>query len=63
MKEKIALFCDIHPDAVIPNQDVDTIYEVPLCLEAAGLDEILLPVWVYGMVKETLPSGGSLWKD
>ena len=42
LKEKIALFCDIHPDAVIPNQDVDTIYEVPLCLEAAGLDEFLL---------------------
>lgn len=42
LKEKIALFCDIQPDAVIPNQDVDTIYEVPLCLEAAGLDEILL---------------------
>lgn len=42
LKEKIALFCDIHPEAVIPNQDVDTIYEVPLCLEAAGLDEILL---------------------
>lgn len=42
VKGKIALFCDIDPDAVVSNQDVDTIYEVPLYLEEAGLDEILL---------------------
>lgn len=42
VKNKIALFCDIDPDAVIPNQDVETIYEVPLLLEQAGLDKIVL---------------------
>lgn len=42
LKAKIALFCDIDPKAVISNQDVGTIYEVPLCLEQAGLDDIVI---------------------
>jgi CTP synthase len=42
LKAKIALFCDININAVISNQDVDTIYEVPLYLEKAGLDEIVI---------------------
>ncbi|MCL5046479.1 MAG: CTP synthase, partial [Actinobacteria bacterium] len=37
MREKIALFCDTDPDAVIQNIDADTIYAVPLLLEAEGL--------------------------
>ena len=37
LREKIALFADIDARAVISNIDVDTIYEVPLALEAAGL--------------------------
>jgi CTP synthase len=37
MREKIALFCDVDPDAVIPNIDLDSIYRVPLYLEEAGL--------------------------
>jgi len=42
VRTKIALFCDIDPRAVIPNQDVETIYEVPLLLEEAGLDQIVI---------------------
>ncbi len=42
LREKIALFCNVEPRAVIPGQDVDTIYEVPLRLAAEGLDEIVL---------------------
>jgi len=42
LKAKIALFCDITPEAVISNPDVETIYEVPLYLEKAGLDEIII---------------------
>ncbi len=42
LKAKIALFCDINKEAVIPNLDAKTIYEVPLLLEQAGLDEIVL---------------------
>lgn len=42
LKAKIALFCDIRKEAVIPNLDAETIYEVPLLLEQAGLDEIVI---------------------
>ncbi|HHY10566.1 MAG TPA: CTP synthase, partial [Firmicutes bacterium] len=42
LRAKIALFCDIKEDAVIPNTDVASIYEVPLHFAAAGLDEIVL---------------------
>lgn len=42
MREKIALFCDVEPEAVIENVDVDTIYEVPLALEAQGVGELIL---------------------
>ncbi len=37
LKEKIALFCDVPPAAVVQNGDAPTIYQVPLNLEAEGL--------------------------
>ena len=40
--EKIALFCDVEPQAVIPLTTVDTIYRVPLLLEEAGVGAYLL---------------------
>ncbi|SHJ56403.1 CTP synthase [Desulfofundulus thermosubterraneus] len=40
MEEKIALFCDIDPRAVIQAVDATSIYEVPLMLEKEGLGEI-----------------------
>ena len=42
MKEKLALFCDIDPDAVIENQTCSTIYEVPLMMQDEGLDSIVV---------------------
>jgi CTP synthase len=42
IKEKIALFCDIAPEAVIENLDVEIIYEVPLKLRQEGLDAIVV---------------------
>ena len=39
MKEKLALFCDVEPAAVIENQTCDSIYEVPLMMQDQGLDE------------------------
>ncbi len=42
LKEKIALFCDVDRRAVIPLLTVDTIYEIPLILEAAGLGDYLI---------------------
>lgn len=42
LKAKIAQFCDVDKGAVIPNRDAATIYEVPLLLEQAGLDQIVI---------------------
>ncbi len=42
LRKKIALFCDIEEGAVIPNTDVETIYEVPLHFANEGLDEIVI---------------------
>jgi CTP synthase len=37
VKEKLSLFCDIDKEAVIEGCDVESIYDVPLALEEAGL--------------------------
>lgn len=42
LKEKIALFCDVEPEAVIQAIDARSIYEVPLILEEEGLAGIIL---------------------
>ncbi|HWT46071.1 MAG TPA: CTP synthase [Vicinamibacterales bacterium] len=42
LKRKIGLFCDVDEGAVITAKDVSSIYEVPLVLEAEGLDRIIL---------------------
>jgi len=42
MVEKIALFCDIRPDAVIQACDAPSIYAVPLMLEGEGLGRLLV---------------------
>ena len=41
LKEKIALFCDVPRDGVISVPDVESIYDVPLMLEDAGLGRIM----------------------
>ncbi len=41
-RRKIALFCNVGPDAVISALDVDTIYAVPLSYHAEGLDREVL---------------------
>ncbi len=48
IKEKIAHFCNVEPDAVITAQDVACIYEVPLMFHREGLDEKIvqkLNIW------------------
>jgi len=42
MKKKIALFCNVEDESVVPAYDVDFIYQVPLAFSREGLDEILL---------------------
>jgi CTP synthase len=39
-RRKIALFTNVEPRAVISAVDVDTIYRIPLLLQAEGLDQI-----------------------
>jgi CTP synthase len=39
LKRKLALFCDVQPEAVVEAVDADTLYEVPMMLRAQGLDD------------------------
>lgn len=42
MRKKVALFCNVSPDAVIQSIDAPTIYAVPLQMHEQHLDEIVL---------------------
>ena len=42
LREKIALFCNVEPSAVVEARDVESIYEVPLLFHKEGLDEIVI---------------------
>ncbi|WP_174734759.1 CTP synthase [Mesobacillus harenae] len=41
MKDKIALFCDIDPKAVIEARDAETLYSIPLALQDQNMDTIV----------------------
>ena len=60
LKDKVALFCNITPEAVIEARDVGTIYEVPLHMAREHLDAVVLK-------KLNLPSEGDAdmdhWKN
>ena len=59
-RRKIALFCNVRPEAVIPALDVDTIYQVPIAYHDEGLDREVLHHFGLG-----LDSGPDLsrWRD
>ncbi|UCF88469.1 MAG: CTP synthase [bacterium] len=42
IKNKIALFCNVTPEAVITARDVESIYEVPLVYHEEGLDQQII---------------------
>ena len=42
VRQKISLFCDVDPDAVIPAPDVNDIYEMPLILRGHNLDDAIV---------------------
>ena len=42
IRDKIALFTDVASEAVIPAETADTIYEVPLMFEEAGLGRLIV---------------------
>ncbi len=41
MKDKLALFCDIDKNSVIECRDAETLYSIPLDLQAQGMDDIV----------------------
>ncbi|MBM4409447.1 MAG: CTP synthase [Chloroflexi bacterium] len=53
VRDKIALFTDVAPEAVIPAETADTIYEVPLLFEKSGLGDLI--VRELGIEKATAP--------
>ncbi|RRG18115.1 CTP synthase [Weissella viridescens] len=42
MRNKLALFTDVDPNAVIESLDVDVLYEVALNMQAQGMDDVVL---------------------
>ena len=59
-RQKIALFCNVPNEAVIPAIDVDTIYEVPLRYREAGFDTQVLKA--FGMTDAPDPDL-SRWQE
>ncbi|MCI1902662.1 MAG: CTP synthase [Enterococcaceae bacterium] len=41
IKNKLAQFCDVAPEAVIESRDVETLYSIPLALQAQKMDQIV----------------------
>ncbi|CAM3140768.1 CTP synthase [Lactococcus hircilactis] len=41
MRNKVAMFCDVAPEAVIQSVDVDHLYQIPLNLQAQGMDQVV----------------------
>ncbi|MDA0269703.1 MAG: CTP synthase [Chloroflexi bacterium] len=54
LREKVALFCSVQREAVIPLQTADSIYEVPLILEGSGLGNLVTRNLGLGSVKPDL---------
>jgi CTP synthase len=42
LRNKIAKFCNVSPDAVIQSIDAETIYDVPMLMQSEKLDEVVL---------------------
>ncbi len=59
-RRKMALFCNVREDAVIPALDVNTIYAAPLAYHEAGLDVQVLKA--FGLDASTEPDL-SRWKN
>ena len=38
-RDRLALFCNMHPDDVISSPDLESVYEIPLVLKKQGLDQ------------------------
>ena len=60
LREKIALFCDVDADAVIPATTADTIYEVPLQFEDWGLGDLVVDQ--LGLTERARPADLGAWR-
>ena len=61
IRAKVALFCDVERDAVIPLTTADSIYEVPLMLEEAGLGDLV--VGMLHLQEKTHPPDLRDWQE
>ncbi len=59
-RAKLALFCNVRPDSVIPAYDLETIYDAPLAYHKAGMDQAVLDA--FGISPAPKPDL-SVWKD
>jgi CTP synthase len=59
LRDKIALFCDVSRDAVIPATTAETIYEVPLLFEDYGLGDLV--VSSLGLGEAAKPADLTAW--
>lgn len=60
IKRKVALFCNVRPEAVIESIDASSIYEVPINMHAQKLDEIVLKKF---NIENNVEPNLSVWKD
>ncbi|PZC40848.1 MAG: CTP synthase [Chloroflexi bacterium] len=59
LREKIALFCNLNKDSVIPLKTADSIYEVPIILNSAGLLDVVFKTMILSTKKADL----ELWRN
>lgn len=59
MRDKLAQFCDVEPEAVIESLDVDTLYTIPLNLQKQNMDEIVCE----HLKLDTPPADMTEWKE
>ena len=59
-RAKLALFCNVRPDSVIPAYDLETIYDAPLAYHEVGMDRAVLAA--FGITDAPDPDL-TIWKD
>ncbi len=59
-REKLALFCNVRPEAVVAAQDLKSIYEAPLAYHAEGLDQAVLDAF---MISPAPKPNLAKWED
>lgn len=59
-REKLALFCNVRPEAVIVAEDLKSIYEAPLAYHREGLDQAILDAF---MISPAPRPNLATWED